>query len=1273
MEKRTDATLTTDQQFKEWDMKDLRAQEAIVSRLEDGPTSHLLNCTTAAEMWSKLLSVYEMKSQTTVYLLQQKFYNIKYEGEGMASFISKVQDVACQLKNMKEEISEKMIISKILMSLPSELCYFVSAWESTPQSNQGINELMARLQVEESRVQTREAPVAALNVQSDKQYKCYGCGRSGHFRNKCPEKRKAKNNLKCTNCQRRGHLVKDCRDLKQSNKESSASTAVVKANAFVSWALLNKEADPRSWYLDSGATEHMCSEIEKFHTYTEYKSERSVKIGDGSFLKSKGSGQVKVQAIVDSAVIETTMSNVLYVPRLVCNLFSKGAALDKGYTMFSDKNVSKIFNAEGDVCAIAKRNGNLYKMAFEEYPATGLLTVAKKESLRVWHERLAHQNFAHVKLFLKRENIEYEGDTEFCEACQMGKFKRSPFPRSESRSSIPGELIHADLCGPMVKSLGGSSYFLLLKDDYSQYRTIYFLRAKSEVSTKLSAFLQKVEVITGNKVKFLRSDNGGEFINNELEQLAESKGITHQKTVPYTPQQNGRAEREMRTIMEAARTMMLGKNLEKPFWAEAVNASVFTINRSGNSPVKGSTPYELWHKKSFDPSQLKIFGSEVFIHVPKEKRTKLDPKAKKGIFIGNSEEVKGLKVYLPEDNSTVFARDVVFVPETDKPMITEKVKERVEMFVEESEDEEVSEEDEADEEIDEPEQETDEEDPEQQEYNDEEPEQQVVDEDAPEDIRGLRPRRNIKRPAHLEDYDTSFFALDIDEPTSYAKAVAGRHGSEWKCAIDRELSALTENGTWEIVDKPRESEVIDSKFVFKVKRDQHGKVAQFKCRLVARGFQQKSVLEDIYSPVVKLSTIRVFFSVAVNQGWPLHQLDVCNAFLHGKLKEEIFMYLPEGCKMPKGKVCKLIKAIYGLKKAPLYWYTEFDKFMKGKGFQKAVSDVCLYIKTNGKNHFYVCVYVDDIVITGSDENQISILKLEMSKAFKIKDLGLLNYYLGMNIKQDIDNGTIHVNQKQYLKDLLLKFGMSECSSVNTPMESNFIAENLKYDQSESVEIENECRQIIGSIMYAMLGTRPDLCSSISLLSRYQNCASQNLLTSLKRVLRYIKGTLNLELVYRKNTKEIITGFADADWGGDTLDRKSTSGFMFFVLGGLVCWTSKKQPTVTISSTEAEYVALSLSITEACWLKNLIDELKLFPKVSKITIFEDNQSAIKLCKSNEQLKRIKHIEIKYHFVKEKVKSGLFDIVYVKTTDQLADILTKPLNNVPFKTIRKHLLL
>lgn len=275
----------------------------------------------------------------------------------------------------------------------------------------------------------------------------------------------------------------------------------------------------------------------------------------------------------------------------------------------------------------------------------------------------------------------------------------------------------------------------------------------------------------------------------------------------------------------------------------------------------------------------------------------------------------------------------------------------------------------------------------------------------------------------------------------------------------------------------------------------------------------------------------------------------------------------------------------------------------------------------------------------------------------MKDLGYVTDYLGVTIKQNLDTGVTELSQRKYLENVLERFGMDDCKPMSTPMDQNINLKMFQNDSRVDENIEKLCRQIIGCLMYAVSGTRPDLCFSVSLLSRYQKCANDMLLSALKRVLRYIKYTLEYKLVY-KCTDNVLEGYCDADWGGDLHDRRSTTGYLFKFSDCLISWSSKKQASVSLSSTESEYVAISMAACEACWLINMLNDFKIV-NVCPVPIYCDNQSAISVA-CTDSVKRLKHVDIRYHFIKELIKNERLCLKYIKTSDQPADMLTKSLN-------------
>lgn len=483
---------------------------------------------------------------------------------------------------------------------------------------------------------------------------------------------------------------------------------------------------------------------------------------------------------------------------------------------------------------------------------------------------------------------------------------------------------------------------------------------------------------------------------------------------------------------------------------------------------------------------------------------------------------------------------------------------------------------------------------------------------------------------------------------------------EWYKAIEEELSALKESGTWEYAELPRGKRAIGSRWVFAVKHDSAGEIERYKARLVVKGCSQKpgQDFNETYAPVAKLSTFRVLLSVCNYRKFHLHQLDVKNAFLNGILKEEIYMQIPKGVEPRTGEVCKLKRTLYGLKQAPMEWNARFDMFVRDLGFTPCATDRCLYVSVNENVTMYLLLYVDDFIIASNDMGALNNVKEILKNEFKMRDLGELNYFLGIKIERHGES--LFLSQTSYIEKLINRFKMSTCKPKLTPMP----AKPFQDIQSNPMALK-PYRELIGCLMYACLATRPDLCAAVNYFSQFQTKATVALWEGLKRIIRYLQGTKNLGLWFKGQTDTVLVGYADASWA-NCIDRKSVSGYLFKTYGDLVVWASRKQRTVAQSSTEAEYIAIASAGTEYLWLIQLLAEMKVTIQ-EPVIIYEDNQSCISALESWDQ-KRLKHIDIKYHFIKELVKNKLISVKYVPTEDQTADIFTKGLAWDLFKNHR-----
>lgn len=419
-------------------------------------------------------------------------------------------------------------------------------------------------------------------------------------------------------------------------------------------------------------------------------------------------------------------------------------------------------------------------------------------------------------------------------------------------------------------------------------------------------------------------------------------------------------------------------------------------------------------------------------------------------------------------------------------------------------------------------------------------------------------------------------------------------------------------------------------------------------------------------------------SVANHFGYFVEQMDVNSAFLNGRLTEEIYMKQPEGFVQDETKVCKLIKSLYGLKQASRVWYERFNEFIVKMGFKRCESDRCLYVMIGQGIVHYILLFVDDFLNISNSIESIISTKRKLANEFKMTDVGKVESYLGIHVERSI-NGTTTLSQPHYLKNLLAKFEMQNCRPCATPMEvglhlpssDNNCSGSDSSERSKSSENDLPYRHLIGCLMHATQTVRPDLCAATYYLSRFQNCYTEEHYTHAKRILRYVQGTQDLKLVYHRNhSADVLIGYSDSDWGGDKNDYKSTSGYVFKMFGNVVSWLSRKQPTVSLSSTQAEYVALAEAVCEAKWLKSLLTEMGI-QCTGPTTLYEDNQSCISIAEEPRKHQRMKHVNIKYNFIRDSIADREVTVEYIPSSDQTADIMTKSLGRILFQKHRENL--
>jgi hypothetical protein len=525
-------------------------------------------------------------------------------------------------------------------------------------------------------------------------------------------------------------------------------------------------------------------------------------------------------------------------------------------------------------------------------------------------------------------------------------------------------------------------------------------------------------------------------------------------------------------------------------------------------------------------------------------------------------------------------------------------------------------------------------------------------------------------PHTNSEIDTSviedFLAEPVSEPISVRQALNCADGIHWQKAMAEEIGAIEENNTWEVTDLPLGKKPLKPKWVFKIKRNADGTPIRYKGRIVVKGFLQKEGEDytETFAPVAKFTSIRTLLALAAALNLELDHMDVVTAFLNGNLKEELFLEPPEGVKVPPGKILRLKKSLYGLKQSAREWYIVLDEHLQKLGFNRLEVEHCLYVRTDqNKNIVIIAVYVDDLLLAANDRTLMDTIKLSLSTRFKMKDLGPVHHLLGVNVERDRSLGLLRISQKQYLKDVLQRFGMEDCRPVKCPLDlkTTLSLADCPPDSNPLNPSLYPYRAVIGSLMYAMVGTRPDLAFAVSFLSRFSKNPGMKHWLALKRVLRYVKQTLDVAIEYGNKPLTFdanLIGYVDADHAADLDFRRSVTGYIFLLAGGPISWRSARQEMVAISTTEAEYVAAATAVQELRWLRSLLSPLSV--DISLPTpLYGDNQSAIAISRNPEHHGRTKHIDVRNHVVRQQVGIGTVKYEYISTSEQIADLLTKGL--------------
>ncbi|KAJ0464501.1 putative RNA-directed DNA polymerase [Helianthus annuus] len=979
----------------------------------------------------------------------------------------------------------------------------------------------------------------------------------------------------------------------------------------------NRRNRLEDWIVDSGCSNHLTGEKERLKNPIKYGGSRVIVIADNSKHSIANIGDVAFSK--NNSKKEMLLKDVYHVPGMKKNLISVPQMTSEGYYVLfgpEDVKVFEEFETKSTPVLQGPKTDTVYVLDVE----TAYVKKAKgKPSADLWHKRLGHVGLDTLGRMVKQKLVDGLPDLEVnkdgvCSGCQYGKASQLPFKPSTHKSTTALELVHSDVFGPVKQpSMQGFRYMIAFIDDFSRFTWIYFMKEKSEALCKFKEFEIDAELMTRCTVRCLRSDNGGEYVSAEFNSYLRQRRIRRQLTCPNTPQQNGISERKNRHLGEVTKSLVHDKNMPSRFWAEAMRAACFVINRLPSQSLEYSSPLEKLTKVKPNVSYLRVFGSVCYVFVPSHLRHKMEKKAIRCVFVGYDSQRKGWRCCDPSNGKVYVSRNVIFDEQSswwssenhtlpDSHQLQEDL-ENSQVTLGLSDDELYIEGDDVD--------------------QNQEVQEGTNDEHNDQLNSGLRRSQRVRKPNTR--YANVAISEDVlAEPSSYDEACLKR---EWCQAMQEEMEAMYRNETWDLVSKPHDVKTVSCKWVYKLKQKADGSVERFKARLVARGFSQEYGVnyEETFGPVAKLTTLRVLLAMAMSKGWVLEQMDVNNTFLYGELDHVIYMDQPRGFESQEHPeyVCKLRKAIYGLKQSPRAWFGKIAEFLELNGFKLTHADSSLYVKKLGDQVVVVLVYVDDLIITGDVQEEIAQLKENLCVRFRMKDLGRLVRFLGLELSYNKEGVVLH--QEKYASDLLHKFGMFSCKAAVTPMDAGV---RLYTTVGRQIEDPSEYRRLVGSLIYLTL-TRPDLSFAVGVLSRFMQDPRKPHLIAIRRVLRYMKGTMSKGILFKRECNPKLIGYCDADYAGDLNQRRSTTGYVFLFGSSPVCWCSKRQPTVSLSTTEAEYRAAAMAAQECTWLVQLLTDLNQVVDY-KVRLWCDNMSAIKLAENPVFHARTKHIEVDYHF-------------------------------------------